>query len=148
MADAKAARGWVLAAWTSFSAARRAKSFRWRSAFDDLRNALVREFVRFVAELDARCFAFENVKGLTIGRHRRFLEELIGEFGYRVPWRVLNAAHCGVPRQRLFLIGARRGANLPECPDPTTRPAGAENGGLPPGPSCVEAPGDLPEADG
>ena len=123
-------------------------------AFDDPRNALVREFVRLVAELDARCFVFENVKGLTIGRHRSFLEELIGafgEFGYRVriPWRVLNAAHYGVPqhRERLFLIGAKRGVDLPEYPGPTTRPAGAENGGLPPGPSCVEALGDLPDAE-
>lgn len=127
------------------------QGFRWQRTFDDPRNAFVREFVRFVAELDARCFAFENVKGLTIGRHRRFLEELIGafgQFGYRVPRRVLNAAHYGVPRQRLFLIGARRTADRSEHLDPTTRPAGAENGGLPPGPSCVEALGDLPEADG
>ena len=133
--------------------AHRARGFRWQRAFDDPRNALVREFVRLVAKLDAHCLAFENVKGLTIGRHRRFLEELIGafgEFGYRIriPRCVPNAARYGVPRQRLFLIGARRGADLPDYPDPTTRPAGAENGGLPPGPSCVEALGDLPEADG
>jgi DNA (cytosine-5)-methyltransferase 1 len=34
-------------------------------AFDDPRNSLVLDFVRIVAELDARTFAFENVKGLT-----------------------------------------------------------------------------------
>ena len=123
-------------------------------AFDDPRNALVREFVRLVAELDARCFVFENVKGLTVGPHRRFLEELIETFedlGYRIrlPWRVLNAAHYGVPqdRERLFLIGAKRGVDLPEYPSPTTRPAGTADGGLPPGPSCADALGDLPDAD-
>ena len=60
------------AASMSFSAARRARVSRWQRAFDDPRNALVREFVRLVAELDARCFVFENVKGLTVGPHRRF----------------------------------------------------------------------------
>jgi DNA (cytosine-5)-methyltransferase 1 len=34
-------------------------------AFDDPRNSLVLDFVRIVAELDARTFVFENVKGLT-----------------------------------------------------------------------------------
>lgn len=47
---------------------------------DDPRNSLVREFVRIVAELDASYFVFENVKGLTVGRHRQFLDELIEEF--------------------------------------------------------------------
>ena len=69
-------------------------------ALDDPRNALVRDFVRLVAELDARTFVFENVKGLTVGRHKAFLEELVREFdsvGYsvRLPWRVLDAAYYG-----------------------------------------------------
>ncbi len=49
-------------------------------ALDDPRNSLVREFVRLVGELGARRFVFENVKGLTIGRHRAFLDELIAAF--------------------------------------------------------------------
>ena len=66
-------------------------------ALDDPRNSLVREFVRIVQELDASYFVFENVKGLTVGRQRAFLEELIEEFeciGYvvRKDWQVLNAA--------------------------------------------------------
>jgi DNA (cytosine-5)-methyltransferase 1 len=69
---------------------------------DDPRNSLVREFVRIVDELQASTFVFENVKGLTVGLHRAFLEELIGAFegiGYQVrtPWRILDAAHYGVP---------------------------------------------------
>ena len=40
---------------------------------DDPRNALVLEFLRIVSELDAKTFVFENVKGLTVGKHRQFL---------------------------------------------------------------------------
>lgn len=127
-------------------------------ALDDPRNVLVREFVRLVKELDASYFVFENVKGLTLGSHRRFLLEVIAAFedaGYRIqnPWRVLNAAHYGVPqnRERLFLLGAKYGLPLPKYPSPTSSPAGSatENPliGLPKGPSCWDALSDLPETD-
>ena len=99
-----------------------------KRALDDPRNSLVHHFVRLVVELKASYFVFENVRGLTVGAHRKFLEEIIGEFrkhGYRVleDYRVLNAAHHGVPqdRQRLFLIGARKGFPLPEYPDTHAR---------------------------
>jgi DNA (cytosine-5)-methyltransferase 1 len=123
---------------------------------DDPRNALVREFVRIVHELDANYFVFENVKGLTLGPQRRFLEELIASFsgiGYevRTPWRVLNASSYGVPqdRERLILLGARKGVPLPEYPEPTTRQAGDGKGfaHLPPGPTCRDALADLPDAE-
>ena len=123
-------------------------------ALDDPRNALVREFVRLVAELDSSYFVFENVKGLTVGRHRHFLEELIREFesvGYRVrlPWKVLQASAFGVPqdRERLFLLGAKRGLRLPDYPRPATCAAGEENALLAAGPSCRDALGDLPEPE-
>jgi DNA (cytosine-5)-methyltransferase 1 len=126
-----------------------------RRALDDPRNALVRDFVRLVRELDADYFVFENVKGITQGDHSKFLDELIQAFqaaGYRVqlPWQVLNAAHFGVPqhRERLFLMGAKRRKSLPEYPAPFTRPAGTVgSGGLPHGPSCRDALGDLPDAE-
>ena len=124
-------------------------------AFDDPRNALVREFVRIVSEIDASYFVFENVKGLTLGRHRQFLEELIEEFekrDYRIrtPWRVLNASSYGVPqdRERLVLLGAKKGLPLPEYPARVTHPAGShECDNLPEGPSCRDALADLPEAE-
>ena len=125
-----------------------------RRAFDDPRNGLVREFVRLTAELDARGFVFENVRGLTVGRHREFLHDLIAEFGrlgysVLVPWRVLNAMHYGVPqnRQRLILMGVRRGLPLPRWPAPTNGDPGRPGLGLPPGPTCADALGDLPEAE-
>ena len=123
---------------------------------DDPRNRLVREFVRIVAELDARTFVFENVKGLTVGRHRAFLDELVEEFsevGYdvRVPWRVLNAGNFAVPqhRERLILLGARKDEALPDYPTPKTNIAGKKRrvDGLPDGPTCADALGDLPDAD-
>ena len=123
---------------------------------DDDRNRLVREFVRVVAELEAKYFVFENVKGLTIGNHRMFLEILIrecGAAGYQValPWRVLNAANYGVPqdRQRLFLLGCRKGLTVPDYPAPTTMPraVGMEIGDWEATPTCGEAIGDLPDAE-
>ena len=98
---------------------------------------------------------FENVKGLTIGKHRKFLDELIEEFatmGYRarIPWRVLDAADFGVPqhRERLVLIGAKKRIRLPDYPAPSHRAIGCERHNLlPSGPSCSDAIGDLPDAD-
>jgi len=124
-------------------------------AMDDPRNRLVKDFVRIVRELDASYFVFENVKGLTIGSHRRFLEELIDEFsnaGYRVrlPWQVLDAADYGAPqhRERLILIGARNGLRLPDYPTARVRPADSKPEGLlPRGPSCRDAIGDLPDVE-
>lgn len=123
---------------------------------DDPRNALVRDFVRIVRELDANFFVFENVKGLTLGDQRKVLDEVIAAFrkiGYnvRAPWQVLNAASFGTPqdRERLILLGARRGLPLPEYPRPTTIQAGSDLDlpGLKHGPNCAEAVGDLPDAE-
>ncbi|MEQ1901375.1 MAG: DNA cytosine methyltransferase [Devosia sp.] len=125
-------------------------------SLDDPRNSLVLEFVRLVAELDARTFVFENVKGLTVGKHRTFLEELIVAFetvGYelRLPWKVLDAANFGVPqhRQRLILLGAKKGETIPDYPSATTYPADKERSLLDPphGPTCRDALDDLPDAD-
>lgn len=113
-------------------------------ALEDPRNALVLDFVRLVSELDAKTFVFENVKGLTIGRHRSFLNELIAAFdsvGYevRLPWKVLDASSFAVPqrRERLILMGAKKGAPLPDYPVPVRSRQ----------PTCADAIGDVPDAD-
>jgi len=125
-------------------------------ALQDPRNRLVSNFVNLVADLDARTFVFENVKGLTIGDHKAFLAELVETFqnaGYevRLPWRVLDAANFGVPqhRQRLILFGARKGTLLPDYPPMLTHPADkpALVNVLPIGPTCRDAIGDLPDAE-
>lgn len=127
-----------------------------KRAFDDPRNRLVYHFVRIVKELDASYFVFENVKGLTVGEHKKFLNEIVEEFsacGYDVllPWKVLNAAEYGVPqdRRRLFLMGAKRGFELPRYPQQPFRKPGSAQGNLdlPVGPCVWDALRDLPEAE-
>jgi DNA (cytosine-5)-methyltransferase 1 len=128
-----------------------------KRALDDPRNSLVDHFVRLVVELKASYFVFENVRGLTIGAHRKLLEEIIEEFrrrGYRVleDYQVLNAAHYGVPqnRHRLFLMGARKGFPLPGYPEPTHKVSSDEDTGTLfhlPTPTVWDALRDIPEAD-
>jgi len=115
-----------------------------KRALDDPRNQLVFHYVRLVSELQPKYFVFENVKGLTLGKHAEFLSELIaalGNAGYDVqsPYQVLNAADYGVPqdRKRLFVIGARRGLRVPNYPKPHEQRT-----------TVWEAIGDLPDADG
>ncbi|MEM6450457.1 MAG: DNA cytosine methyltransferase [Cyanobacteria bacterium P01_D01_bin.105] len=112
-------------------------------AFNDPRNALVREFIRIVRELQPSYFLFENVKGLTIGRNFQFLEQIIRELndaGYQVrqPWKILNAKDYGVPqsRERLFLIGAKKETALPAYPCAVDMPV-----------TCADALQDLPDAE-
>lgn len=125
-------------------------------ALDDPRNRLVKDFVRLVCELNASTFVFENVKGLSLGKHRKFLDELISTFescGYNVhlPWEVLNAGNYGTPqaRERLILLGAKVGETLPSYPTPITNISGKRSQfpDLPFGPTCADAISDLPNAD-
>ncbi|MEZ5706448.1 MAG: DNA cytosine methyltransferase, partial [Burkholderiaceae bacterium] len=113
-----------------------------KRALDDPRNQLVHHFVRLVKELRPKHFVFENVKGLTVGTHRRFLQEIVDAFqeaGYelQLPYKVLNAADFGVPqsRQRLFLMGTRKGLKKPVYPEPINRV------------TVKQAIGDLPVAE-
>jgi len=121
---------------------------------DDPRNQLVGQFVRLVVDLDAKYFVFENVKGLTVGKHRKFLRLLISEFrerGYDVtePWKVLNARNYGVPqhRERLFLLGAKFGLPLPHYPEALTddMPDLFASKAVRPVPTCSEAIEDIPD---
>lgn len=109
----------------------------------DPRNVLVKDFIRLVAELQPSYFVFENVKGLTLGRNRPFLQEVVEEMagiGYHLitPWQVLNACDYGVPqnRERLFLIGAKGDVPVPSYP-----PVLASQ------PTCADALEDLPDAE-
>ncbi len=115
-----------------------------KRALDDPRNQLVRHFLRLVIELNPSVFVLENVRGLTVGKHRQLLDEVTTEFrraGYSVtlPWQVLNARDYGVPqdRQRLFLLGAK-GVRTPQYPLLEI---------LRPAPTCLDALDDLPNAE-
>jgi DNA (cytosine-5)-methyltransferase 1 len=113
-----------------------------KRALDDSRNQLVYHYCRLVQELQPKYAVFENVRGLTLGKHKKFLEEIIEAlegFGYSVlsPYQVLNAEDYGTPqsRRRLFLIAARKGQAVPKYPTPSART------------TVREAIFDLPNAD-
>ncbi len=83
-------------------------------ALDDPRNKLVKHFFRIVVEVRPSVFVLENVKGLTLGKHRAFLDEIVKEAasaGYDVmlPWQVLNARYLTglMPRSLQGPFGAR-----------------------------------------
>lgn len=132
-------------------------SLMGKRAFDDPRNHLVSHFMRLVTELKAKYFVMENVKGLTIGNQRKFVEEVIENFekkGYNILKNngVLNASHFGIPqhRERFFLIGCRQDLPLPAYPSPISKPANAKR--IPKGltnfknsPTVREAIADLPD---
>jgi DNA (cytosine-5)-methyltransferase 1 len=114
-----------------------------KRAFEDPRNQLVFHYVRIVRELRPKYCVFENVKGLTLGKHAEFLAQLIAALdaaGYdaALPYRVLNAADFGVPqdRRRLFLLGTRRGLPMPHYPESAEERT-----------TVWDAIGDLPDAD-
>ncbi|MEB3829186.1 DNA cytosine methyltransferase [Phormidium sp. CCY1219] len=127
-----------------------------KRAEDDPRNSLVFHFIRLVGELQPKFFVMENVRGMTLGKHQEFLGEIIDKFqyyGYTVtlPYKILNAAHYGVPqnRERLFLIGGRQELLQTEelkYPPPVTQPPrGSSN--LPATPTVWEAIADLPAVE-
>jgi DNA (cytosine-5)-methyltransferase 1 len=130
-----------------------------KRSLDDPRNRLVFHFLRLIVELKPKFFVMENVRGMTIGKHRQFLQEILSEFrenGYEVAenYQVLNSAYYGVPqnRERLFLLGCRQDLPLPQYPQAITEPkfkkANKNNTfKLPNTPSVWEAIQDLPEAD-
>ena len=131
-----------------------------RNLKDD-RNSLVFHFIRLVLDLKPKFFVMENVRGMTIGKHKEVLQNVIKtykEHGYQVRenYRVLNAADYGVPqnRHRLFLIGCRQDLNLPHYPKPSTQPPARKatrltslDSHLPKTPNVKEAIADIPEVN-
>jgi DNA (cytosine-5)-methyltransferase 1 len=88
----------------------------------DARRTLVEEFWRLIYEADADGFVFENVPSI---KHPRNLPVLEGfrraaeDAGYQVTQVTANAAEFGVAqaRERVFLLGSKRGA--PVAPQAT-----------------------------
>lgn len=90
---------------------------------DDPRNSLFEEFAAYINFFRPPMFVFENVVGLATykgGRTIELIQECFASLGYDTDWRVLNAAHFGVPqkRERLILIGAEKGIGV-HFPSPT-----------------------------
>ena len=90
---------------------------------DDPRNSLFEEFAKYLNYFRPPVFVMENVvglathnKGFTIEQMQQCFEDL----GYTSDWRIINAAHFGVPqkRERLVMIGAEYGVAV-RFPSPT-----------------------------
>jgi len=90
---------------------------------EDPRASTLGEYMRVLEEALPRAFLLENVYGLTYeGKDEgmKFLRETLDAinrrtgYAYSFSFRVLNAADYGVPqiRERVFLIGARDGADF------------------------------------
>ena len=92
-------------------------------ADDDPRNNLFEEFAAYVNYFRPKYLVFENVVGLATHKGGGSLEAILDTFtslGYDVDWRILNAAHFGVPqkRERLIVLGALSGIPI-TFPAPT-----------------------------
>ena len=90
---------------------------------DDPRAGTLTAYLRVLRDTKPKTFLLENVHGLVYKRKDeglRYLVDGIAEINERVgtnynpDWRILNAAHYGVPqlRERVFLIGSRDGTRL------------------------------------
>lgn len=78
----------------------------------DKRNKLYLQLLRVLKDKKPKYFLAENVKGiLSLGGGKIFASILkdFGSAGYRVQYKVLNAADFGVPqtRQRVIILGVR-----------------------------------------
>ncbi len=101
---------------------------------NDIRSALVWNYLEIIKYIQPKIFLFENVTGILsakAGDGTKIINNLILSFkkmGYTLDLHVLNSADYGVPqrRRRVFIVGNRLGINIP-APLPTHTPS-CENG--------------------
>lgn len=79
---------------------------------DDERNQLYKQLVRVITAKKPKFFLAENVKGLLSMDKGEVIKMIVQDFtkvGYRVKYKLLNAADYGVPQTRLrvIIIGVR-----------------------------------------
>lgn len=90
---------------------------------DDPRGILFQEYFRVLKEFNPNLFLFENVKGLLSMQGGGLLKTIISLFetlGYKVKFRLLNAADYGAPqiRERVVIVGSKLKIDF-EYPPPT-----------------------------
>lgn len=117
----------------------------------DERNALYKQLIRVIDAKKPKFFLAENVKGLTNLAKGSVFQMILSDFsalGYKVSYRVLNAADYGVPqtRQRVIIIGVRNDVDFEYIfPNPTNSKDGKN--GLPQWISVGEAMSVIPDPD-
>lgn len=90
---------------------------------DDPRNTLFEEYASYVNFFRPKFFILENVTGLATHKNGDTIaqmQECFHSLGYNTDWRILNAAHFGIPqkRERLIMFGAPSGVSF-DFPEPT-----------------------------
>lgn len=98
---------------------------------DDERGVLFREYVRLLKKLSPKGFLFENVYGIIGAQKGKAWEEILqafSEVGYKLYYRILDAADYGVPqhRERLIIVGLKEGEF--KFPRPTHGPDSIDDG--------------------
>lgn len=84
-----------------------------KRALKDENSYTLTEYFRAVKEIQPKVFFFENVHGFIYKPHKdalEYLKEKSNKFGYKITYKVVNAANYGVPqtRERLICIGVRK----------------------------------------
>lgn len=118
---------------------------------DDERNVLYKQLIRVISSKKPKFFLAENVKGiLSIGKGQVF-NMILDDFrsiGYKVKYKVLNAADYGVPqtRMRVIIVGVRNDIDFEyQYPEPTNCKNG--NSDMPKWISVSEALSGIPDPD-
>jgi DNA (cytosine-5)-methyltransferase 1 len=80
-------------------------------------NYLYQEFGRALRQIKPKAFIVENVSGMVRTDFNHLLRNQLKNFrhaGYKVDWRLLNAADYGVPqeRRRIIIVGLRADLNV------------------------------------
>lgn len=89
-----------------------------KRSMTDERNSLYKEMLRVIKDKQPKFFVAENVKGILSLEKGQVFQMIISDFeklGYKVDYKLLNAAEYGVPqkRERVIIIGNRIGvANI------------------------------------
>ena len=96
----------------------------------DARGVLFKEYVRLLQELSPKGFLFENVYGIIGAQGGEAWREILKSFsdvGYRLFYRIIDAADYGVPqhRERLIIVGLKDGEF--KFPRPTHGPDSIDN---------------------
>lgn len=94
-----------------------------KRSMKDERNFLYKEMLRIIADKKPKFFVAENVKGLLSMKQGKVIKMIVKDFkklGYKVDYRIINAAEYGVPqtRERVIIIGNCMGYENP-FPKPT-----------------------------
>ncbi len=96
------------------------------NGMDDKRGTLFQEYVRILDQVRPKAFLFENVYrivGAQGGVPWALIQEAFKGVGYKLHWRILDAADYGVPqhRERLIIVGIRDNCDF-LFPSPTHGP--------------------------